>query len=66
MATTAIASGAGDALASSFLKRGVAHEPVCVRFSPTPLRVFWCAGFQHMLRTAGIMALFTPHYPVNK
>lgn len=30
------------------------------------LECVFCTGFQHMFWTERIMALFTPHYPVNK
>lgn len=65
-----ITSEDGHAVASSLhiFSKLMSHVNlcVCVLVSPTPLRVCCCAGFQHMLCTAGIMGLFTPHYPVNK
>lgn len=48
------------------------HRLACVLFmcAGVPVTVCtsvcFCAGFQHMFWTERIMALFTPHYPVNK
>lgn len=70
LATAAVTNGDGDHLYTRSRRRDIRHKPgrVLLNYTvcPTPGRVLVCAGFQHMLWTARIMALFTPHYPVNK